>query len=66
MQYKQGCAVQIRHIISTSKDVRNGQGTSSVRAERFKTRAGHFPIQHDERTGIQRATLGKSGSEAPL
>ena len=36
----------------------------SVQAERFKTRAAHFPILRDERTGMQRATLGKSGSEA--
>ena len=33
-------------------------------SERFKTRAAHFPIWRDERTGMQRATLGKSGSEA--
>ena len=32
--------------------------------ERFKTRAAHFSIQRDGRTGMQRATLGKSGSEA--
>ena len=35
-----------------------------VQPERFKTRAAHFPIQRDERTGMQRATLGKNGSEA--
>ena len=28
----------------------------------FKTRAAHFPILRDERTGMQGATLGKSGS----
>ena len=28
-----------------------------------KTRAAHFPIWRDERTGMQWATLGKSGSE---
>ena len=33
-------------------------------AERFKTQAAHFPIQRDERTGMQRATFGNSGSEA--
>ena len=33
-------------------------------SERFKPRAAHFPIQHDERTGMQRATLGKNCSEA--
>ena len=33
-------------------------------SERFKTRATHFPIQRNGRTGMQRATLGKSGSEA--
>ena len=33
-------------------------------AERFKTRTAHFPLLHDKRTGLQRATLGKSGSEA--
>ena len=32
--------------------------------ERFKTRAAHIPIKRDGRTGMQRATLGKSGSEA--
>ena len=32
--------------------------------KRFKTRAAHFPILRDERTGMQRATLGKSDSEA--
>ena len=32
-------------------------------SERFKTRAAHFPIQRDGRTGMQLATLGKSGSE---
>ena len=37
---------------------------SSIGSERFKTRAGHFPIWRDERTGMQRATLGKSSSEA--
>ena len=31
------------------------------KAERFKTRAAHFPTQRDERTGMQRTTLGKSG-----
>ena len=30
----------------------------------MKTRAAHFPIWRNERTGMQRATLGKSGSEA--
>ena len=30
--------------------------------ERFKTRATHFPIERDGRTGMQRATLGKRGS----
>ena len=34
------------------------------RSERFKTRAAHFPKKRDGRTGMQRATLGKSGSEA--
>ena len=38
----------------------------SVLPERFKTRAAHFPIQRDGRTGMQRANLGKSGSEAAL
>ena len=32
--------------------------------EHFKTRVAHFPMQRDERTGIQRATVGKSGCEA--
>ena len=32
--------------------------------ERFKTLATHFPFLRDGRTGMQRATLGKSGSEA--
>ena len=36
----------------------------SVESERFKTRAAHFPLLRNERTGMQRATLGKSGSEA--
>ena len=35
-----------------------------LRPERFKTRAAHFPIKRDGRTGMQRANLGKSGSEA--
>ena len=39
-------------------------GSECVRSERFKTRAAHFPMQRDERTGMQRTTLGKSGSEA--
>ena len=34
-----------------------------LKPERFKTRAAHFPIWRDGRTGMQRATLGKSGSE---
>ena len=34
------------------------------KSERFKTRATHFPMQRDGRSGMQRATLGKSGSEA--
>ena len=32
-------------------------------SERFKTRSAHFPKWPDESTGMQRATLGKSGSE---
>ena len=32
-------------------------------SERFKTWAAHFPVWHDERTGMQRTTLGKSGSK---
>ena len=35
-----------------------------ISSERFNTRAVHFPIQRHERTGMQRATLGNSGSEA--
>ena len=35
-----------------------------VQPERFKTWAAHFPKKRDGRTGMQRATLGKSGSEA--
>ena len=31
--------------------------------ERFKTWAAHCPTQRDERTGMQWATLGKSGSK---
>ena len=31
--------------------------------ERFKTRAAHFPITRDDRTGMQWATLGKRDSE---
>ena len=34
------------------------------KSECFKTRAEHFPTQRDERTGMQQATLGKSGFEA--
>ena len=41
-----------------------GGVTAYVFSERFKTWAAHFPIKRDGRTGIQRATLGKSGSEA--
>ena len=37
---------------------------SRMTPERFKTRAAHFPIESDGRTGMQRGTLGKSGSEA--
>ena len=36
---------------------------NDVESERFKTQAALFPIQRDERTGIQRTTLGKSGSK---
>ena len=32
--------------------------------ECFKTQVLHFPIQRNGRTGMQWATLGKSGSEA--
>ena len=32
--------------------------------ECFKTRGAYFPVKGDERTGMQRATLGKSGTEA--
>ena len=32
--------------------------------ERVKTRAAHFPMQHDEKTGMQRAAVGKSDCEA--
>ena len=35
-----------------------------VAPERFKTPAAHFPIKRNGRTGMQRAALGKSGSEA--
>ena len=35
-----------------------------MRSEHFKTRAAHFPKKRDERTGMQRAALGKSGSKA--
>ena len=38
----------------------------SLKSERFKTRAAHFTIWRDGRTGMQRATLDKSGSEAAL
>ena len=37
---------------------------NKVPPERFKTRAAYFPIWHDERTGMQWTTLGKTGSEA--
>ena len=37
---------------------------SSLRPGRIKTVAAHFPVQCDERTGMQQATLGKSGSDA--
>ena len=33
------------------------------KVELFKTRAAHFPVQRDKRTGMERAILGKSGSE---
>ena len=39
---------------------------AKVKPERFKTRAAHFPVQRDERTDMERATLGKSGSEEAL
>ena len=39
-------------------------GYPCLEPERFKTRAAHFSIQRDERTGMQRATLSKSGSDA--
>ena len=35
-----------------------------MQSARFKTRGRTFPIQRDEKTGMQRATLGKNGSEA--
>ena len=38
----------------------------SIGSELFKTRAAHFPIQRGERTGMQLATLDKSGSEVDL
>ena len=34
--------------------------------EPFKAQAAHFPTYRDGKTGMQRATLGKSGSEAAL
>ena len=37
-------------------------GKEKLAAELFKTRAVHFPILRDGRTGMQRAALGKSGS----
>ena len=39
-------------------------GLKQILPERFKTRAAYFPAWRDERTGMQRETLGKSGSEA--
>ena len=36
---------------------------SFVLPERFKRPAAHFPIQHDGRTSMQRATLGKSSPD---
>ena len=38
-------------------------GRRTFLSERFKTWAAHFLIQRDGRTGMQRAALGKSGSE---
>ena len=36
---------------------------SCIGTERFKTREAHFPIWSNQRTGMQRATVGKSGCE---
>ena len=37
-----------------------------IHSEHFKTRAAHFPEKPDERTGVQRATLGKRGSKTAV
>ena len=41
----------------------NRSSFDCVIPKRSKTRAAHFAILRDERTGMYRATLGKSGSE---
>ena len=52
------------HIFDTLIHSNTYTHTHTHTQERFKTRAAHFPVQRDERTGMQRASLGKSGSEA--
>ena len=52
------------HDFGLKTSIQKFDGFVRCTPERFKTRAAHFPIQRDGRTGMQRATLGKSGSEA--
>ena len=40
---------------------KGGKNDPSISPERFKTRAAHFPILRNERTGMQPATMGKDG-----
>ena len=37
VQYKRGCADQVRHVISTNEDVQYKQGMSSVQMRMFST-----------------------------
>ena len=59
--------ISLLQVFSQLTTQRNGFRKNSCAVdepEYFKTRATHFPIQPDGRTGMQRATLGKSSSEA--
>ena len=39
-------------------------GSTLTEPARFKIQAAHFSVLRDERTGMLRATLSKSGSDA--
>ena len=53
----------VQYMVNSESN-RTGIFAALLSPERFKARAAHFPMQRDERTGMERATVGKSSCEA--